>query len=125
MLRACHRILKPGGRIAFFVIATGDGLTADQAERVKEVGPEYALADPGYEDLMKEVGFRAVTIEDVSDQYLSTYRAWNRAWDREASEISNLIGAEEFADRQATRREEIAMIADGLLKRHLATGTRP
>ena len=51
MLRACRRILRPGGRTAFFTIHPATGLTATQRRRASRDGP-IAVAtarpnDPG------------------------------------------------------------------------------
>ena len=62
MLRACQRTLKPGGAIAFAVIAVSDGLTGRGLIAAIEAGPPHVEAGPGYPDLMAAAGFEDVTV---------------------------------------------------------------
>lgn len=53
-----------------------------------------------------------------------TLAAWVREWDAEAVELARMVGAHEFAERQATRRRAIDAAHSGLLRRYLITATR-
>ena len=76
MLRACHRVLRPGGSTAFAVIALTDGLEGDEAAAGIEAGPPFVDAGPGYSTLMAAAGFVDVAIADVTDEYHRTAQAW-------------------------------------------------
>lgn len=124
MLRATRRVLKPGGRVAFLVIAIADGLGAEQLDRALDVGPEYAAAGDGYPALLAGAGFNDVALVDVSDEYRMTQQAWIQEWDTEAAAISRLIGNKEFAERQERRRRALAGTEEGLLERWLISARR-
>lgn len=125
MLRACNRVLKPGGIIASFVIAVTYGLTDRETARAIEAGPSHVEAGPGYRALMVAAGFETVTETDITDDFLRTSLSWVREWDADAAEISPIMGADAFADHQADRRRAIESIERGLLRRYLIGGRKP
>ena len=121
MLRACSRVLKPGAPLSFFVVAAADGVSA----RDIEAGPEYVDAEPGYPLLMTAAGFDNVDLAEVTDEYAATLSTSIRARDAESAELEDLLGADEFAEGQSSRRQELAAVRDGLLVRYLISAVRP
>lgn len=124
MLRACHRILRPGGVLCFAVIGHADGLTDDETATAFGAGPDHADVGRGYPSLMATAGFDNMDVTDVTDAYLATLAAWVREWDVEAVELARIVGADEFVERQAKRRRAIGAARMGLLRRYLITATR-
>lgn len=94
-------------------------------EMATEAGPPYPDAGVGYEAMMEEVGFVDVQTEDVGDEFLDTTRAWVREWDAEAEAMKDVVGIEEFVERQSKRRLAASAIERGLLRRFLISGRRP
>ncbi|MCH8991958.1 MAG: hypothetical protein IIA44_09460, partial [Acidobacteria bacterium] len=47
------------------------------------------------------------------------------ARDAESAELEDLLGADEFAEGQSSRRQELAAVRDGLLVRYLISAVRP
>jgi hypothetical protein len=127
VLRASYRVLEPGGRTGFFVIAAAEHLTAKERARMVEddIGPEYLDAGPGYPALMGQAGFAQVEVHDVTPEYLATTEAWIRERAAEAEALRLLWGADRFEDRQASQMQSRQAAADGRLRRYLVTGTRP
>ena len=125
MLRACNRVLKAGGLISFGVIAVADDLSDDETDQAADAGPVHVEAGPGYPELMAAAGFESVELTDVSDEYLATSAAWVREWDAESVELEQLVGTDDFAERQTSRRQAIEAISDGLLGRYLISAIRP
>ena len=125
MLRACRRVLKPGGLISFLVIAVADGLPAEEIDRVLDVGPEHIGTGDGYPSLLQAAGFEGVDLVDVTDEYLATQAAWIHEWDTESFDLEQLLGADEFAERQSRRRRELATIRAGSMRRYLISAVRP
>ncbi|MCH8128495.1 MAG: hypothetical protein IIC70_01180 [Acidobacteria bacterium] len=121
MLRACSRVLKPGALLSFFVVAAADGVSA----RDIAAGPEYVDAEPGYPLLMTAAGFDNVDLAEVTDEYAATLSTSIRARDAESAELEDLLGADEFAEGQSSRRQELAAVRDGLLVRYLISAVRP
>ncbi len=125
MLRACHRVLRPGGRLSFLVIAVAAGLTSQESHRAHAAGPARVGAGDGYASLLDHAGYRDIVVRDVSAAYRSTAAAWIREWDSERAELERLLGVEAFAERQSSRRHALAVIDEGLLGRYLFTAARP
>jgi hypothetical protein len=125
VLRASSRVLKPGGPLSFLVIAVADGLSAAETNIALDAGPEHIDAGPGYLALMDAAGFEDVEVIDVTGEYLVTLTAWIREWDADSTELEQLMGVEEFAERQTRRRKALATARDGLLQRYLISATRP
>jgi SAM-dependent methyltransferase len=124
VLRACLRVLRPSGVLCFAVIAHADGLIGDEAAEALAAGPDYADSGPGYERLMATAAFQDVDVSDATDAYLVTLEAWVREWDAEATKLARVVGADEFAERQAKRRRAIRAVRAGLLRRYIITATR-
>ena len=111
--------------ISFLVIAVADGLSVAETDVALDAGPEHIDAGPGYPALMDAAGFEDVEVIDVTDDYLATLAAWIRAWDADSTELQQLIGVDEFTERQMRRRQAHATARDGLLRRCLISARRP
>ena len=111
--------------MGFHAIVTVDGLSGPELERVLETAPDDSRANPGYVEMMEMAGFVDVEVTDTSDEYAAAMAAWVDAWDDEADEIGPLVGEEEFDRRQRSRRRNIELVGEGLLKRVFVTGRKP
>ena len=111
--------------MAFHAIVTVDGLAGPELERVLETAPDDSPANPGYLDMMALAGFVDVEMTDTSDEYAAAMAAWVDAWDDDANEIGPLVGKKEFDQRQTSRRRNIELVGEGLLKRVFVTGRKP
>ena len=125
MLRAIKRVLKPGGRHAFFVIQLRDGLTSEEATRAIDVGREYLPAGPGYLALLEQAGYTDIVAEDVTDQYLATLHDWVREWRRARDELIDLHGESEFQDRVSRWTSAADLVEEGLLQRFFYASSVP
>ena len=125
MLRATHRVLKRGGRLAFTVLAFRDGITDDEIARTGTLAPELFDAGPGYPTLLEQAGFADVAVDDVTPVYRETVAAWIRAWRDEGEGIEELVGTEEYEERRDRMNVALAAIDEGLRKRYLVTGVKP
>ena len=118
-----HRLLRPGGRLAFTTIHTPDGLTPEQHELAGVSGPPaVAGADPA--ELLAKAGFDNVREWDVTDDYLATSQAWRASRLRHRDALRPLDPAT-FDDRVERGAREAAALRDGLLRRTLYVATRP
>lgn len=124
MLRASHRVLKPGATTVFAVIAVGHDLNPDQREEAIAAGPPNVDTDLAYPDLMRTTGFEHVETTDVTREYLETLTAWWDEWETESVELRRIVGNDDFNERQANRMRTIRAIEDGLLRRYLISGVR-
>ena len=123
VLRACHRLLRPGGRLAFTTIHVADDLDPRQRRRAVRAGPWQVATRRPYPELVVQAGFDDVVAIDVTEAYARTQRDWLEANESRAADVRRLISSQEFETAQADRRSARAAIDAGLLRRSLITAT--
>jgi len=124
VLRACKRLLRPGGRTAFFTIHPAPGLTRAQRRRASRDGPVAVAATRSHRQLLASARFTDIAEVDYTAEFAATTRAWIAHHDAHRTAVVQLIGEEAFAQRQSERRAQLAAIDDGLLRRSLLIATR-
>ncbi len=72
---------------------------------------------------MSAARFTDVSVNDVTDDFLGTARGWLAEFNRHESEIKQVLGAQNWEDRQVDRTAMIDVVEEGLLRRHVVTGT--
>lgn len=125
VLRACHGLLRPGGRMAFTTIHVAPDLDARRHRRAVRAGPVQVATRRPYPELVAQAGFQDVVAHDVTPDYARTQRAWLDGNESKAAEVRRLISDRDFALAQADRRVAQAAIDEGLLRRSLITASRP
>jgi cyclopropane fatty-acyl-phospholipid synthase-like methyltransferase len=123
VLRAGRRLLRPGGRLAFFTISVADGLSAADRRRAAAAGPP-SPDGPHLSDLLGRAGFTDVDEVDVTADYLTTSRAWLAARLRHRDAVRP-VDPQMYDDRLDKGRASIAAIEDGLLRRSLHVARTP
>ncbi|MDX2378613.1 MAG: hypothetical protein QNM02_02500 [Acidimicrobiia bacterium] len=124
MLRACRRILRRDGRLAFLTIEPAPHLSERRRRQAHHWGPPAVAVPTSYASMLHTVGFSEIAVLDVTDEYRQTQQRWIDATDRREEEIRGLIGDEEYDDRQRTRADTVQAIDDGLLCRTLYSAAR-
>lgn len=117
MLRACKRLLRPDGRLAFFTIEVTPGLPPDLHRRAVAAGPPTP-AGPDIAGLLHQAGFVDVHTEERTADYLDTAKAWLAARLRHRDEMRPIDPAV-YDDRIADNQAAIPAIEQGLLRRML------
>lgn len=124
MLRASRRLLKPGGRLAFFTIHAAPDLDAAGRRLARRYGPTLVNSRSDYVSMLERVGFRGVRAIDVTREYLRISRAWNAARARHAAGLRNQVGEARFHEMERDSRMNIAGIEMELLRRSLFVAIR-
>ena len=124
VLRACRRLLRPAGRLAFTTIHVAPDLDAAQHRRAVRAGPWQVATRRPYPELVVQAGFGDVVDIDLTEDYARTQQAWLEANESRSEDVRHLTSDAEFATAQADRRAAQAAIEEGLLRRSLITATR-
>ena len=124
MLRACRRVLRAGGRVAYYNIFVPPGLPKHLHRRALRAG-STAVGSRGISqmDLLRRAGFTSIRETDFSAEFLATARAWFESRQNRESELRASLGDSWFEERQADSREMIPAIEEGLLRRSLFVAT--
>lgn len=125
VLRACRRLLRPGGRLAFTTIFVAPGLDPQRQRDAQRAGPVHVTARRPYPELVGQAGFVDVIEVDVTTEYERTQRDWYEAAEQRAAELRTVISDTQLAEAQADRRLTLDAIGAGLLRRSLFIATRP
>jgi cyclopropane fatty-acyl-phospholipid synthase-like methyltransferase len=123
VLRACRRLLRPDGRLAFTTIYVTPGLDRARHRRAVRAGPFHVAARRPYPELVVQAGFTDVVDIDVTEDYARTQQAWCDATESRAEQLRTLMSASEHAAARADRRLTRSAIAEGLLRRSMITAT--
>lgn len=117
-LRECRRVMAPHGVMAFGIIATAPGISAERLAELDRVGNEYVYSPRPYAEMLQDAGFDA-EFEDVTDEFRHLADKLFRARRSRREELVGLWGAEE-AHSMIERSELNRDAADaGDLVRHL------
>lgn len=124
VVRECRRLLRPGGRLAFYTIHTASGLNRQERARAHRSGPWAVASTHAPAELLRRAGFVEVTAIDETDEFRETANAWIDQWDHHRAALADLYGETEFDTRQQERRVQLKAVDDGLLRRSLVIGIR-
>jgi hypothetical protein len=125
VLRGSRRLLRPGGRTAFFTIYPASGLDAGQRRRASRDGPSAVATARTHTELLDAAGFTDINETDYTAEFADITRTWIEQWDAHHDELASLLGPQAVADRQVERRGQLRAIQDGILRRALFSARRP
>lgn len=115
-------MLRPNGRMAYLTIVVTPGLSKTDHRNAVRLGPRAVDSSAPEATLMKRAGFRDVEVTDVTHDYLEVARAWQTQFFRHGEELKQILGEQEWEERQSDRQGMIRGIEEGLLQRLLVTG---
>lgn len=121
MLRACKRVVVPGGPIVFDVVSVSDRVE-DRSDLADDYG--FVATDVPYVDLLAEVGFTGIGMMDTTAGYMTVARRWLAAARELEPELRSAMGDAVFEDKLASREGSFSLLETGELGRTLywATG---
>ena len=124
VLRACHRVLKPEGRIAYYTIYVPSDLSAADYRRITKFWPAAATARRSPSEMLESAGFTDVDETDVTKQYRVTARGWLEGRRRHYDELEQAMGEATLDGKIQEGEMTLASLKDGLLRRSLLTARR-
>lgn len=124
MLRACARLLRPGGRTALFTITVAEGLDAAMHRRAARAGPRAVVSRYPTGDLLRRAGYVDVRELDVTEDYRRTAEGWLVQTEKHRDGL-RVVDPAAYDERVTDLREAVAAITDGLLRRTLLVATAP
>ncbi len=124
MLRACRRLLRPSGRIAYFTITVAPDLPAARHRRAVRDGPRAVASTRPQDELLRRAGFVDVSETDATDEYLRTSEALVVENERHLEQLRAPDPAT-FDQRLTDQRAMVVALREGLLRRSLLVGSRP
>lgn len=125
MLRASRRLLRPGGRTAFFTIHPTPGLGSRLRRRAHRDGPVAVASHLTGRELLDRAGFVDVEETDCTPEFVAVAQAWVDQCEANRDALAELLGADEVDQRQTERRIQLQAVRDGLLRRSLHVATSP
>ncbi len=124
-MRACKRVLRKGGRTAFFTAHVTPGLSKRDQRRAVRAGPRAVASRRDHSSLLRAAGFIEIEELGVTDEFLATAERWLRFSRQHERELRALQGAPAFDEQQLDREAILGAIREGLLSRSLFVATRP
>ena len=124
MLRECKRVLKPGGRIAGYVIHIPAGVTEAQERRAAELGPSDVTAPALPEVLTQAAGLTIMVTEDVTDAFRATCAALAAARRDLAEELRAEEGDDFYEEERRKKNAMLQGIDEGILRRSLGVANK-
>ena len=125
MLRAARRLLRTGGRTAFFNIYMPRDVPLARRRMARAAAPKYGSLRVDHTTLMRSAGFVDVKELDRTPEYAETLRSWYDRYEEHRVEVIALISRETFEERQRDRLAAIAALEAGYQRRVLVLGVNP
>jgi len=119
VLQECRRVLAPGGRMVFSVIAVSPGLPPDDHAQGEAAGPPFIGSPAAYPDLLREAGWKVAMRTDFTARYMQRIRTTLREQEANAADLIALRGEEDVAQSRARHSATLAALERGLITREV------
>jgi hypothetical protein len=125
VLRACRRLLRPGGHTAFFTIYIPAGLSRAERRHAMMAGPPAVSTRHDHHTLLATAGFGDIAETDVTADFSSTLHVWLEYASEREPDLRRAMGDELFDARRSDRRIQSAAVDAGVLRRSLFVADKP
>ena len=119
VLRECNRVLKPGGRMAGYLIHTPAPPNSAAAARAHELGPSNTAGPATPAELALQAGFTVLAYQDETAAFRDTCVAFLDARRALETELRAEEGDAFYAEELAKKETMLMGIDKGLLQRAL------
>jgi phosphoethanolamine N-methyltransferase len=123
VLESCKQMTRKGGRMVFTVISLAANLSREERRKTMEVAPEFVESDTDYLTLLAQTGWTVLDSQDLTLAHAASCRRLVKAEKEHEDDVVAIIGAPEYANRQARWASKIPALEDGLLRRELFVAT--
>lgn len=125
MLRACHDLLKPGGRLAFSVIYIRPGVDERAYRRAARARGRGVATRSTPAELLRAAGFVDVRETDVTPAFARTTRAYLDTSCELHDQLTREWGDASLAQSMDHWRKSLAVTEEGILCRGIFSARRP
>ncbi len=116
LLADAHRVLAPGGRIAFTDWIAGEGYDADAADLMREgITAQDVATVARYRALLADAGFGDVSVHDLSADWVPILQSRRDMYDRLRTEALERTGVDEHADYCRFYHAFVGLVESGVL----------
>ena len=117
LLQESRRVARDNAIMHFSVILPAQGLVQSEHEKVLATGPPFIGVDGSYSELLQATGWRVAECQDVTAEYRnSLQRLVDGIYDNE-KELADLLGEDELIAKREHRKDQIALITNGSMRR--------
>ena len=119
VLESCNRVIRKGGRMVFTVISLAANLSREKRIQTMEVAPEFVESETDYLTMLAQTGWTVLDHQDLTSAHAASCRRLVSAEQEHEDGVVAIIGAAEYARRQARWISKIPALDAGLLQREL------
>ena len=119
VLKACRRVVRPGGKMVFSVILVSPELSAADYEQAVAGGPAFVETAVSYPTMLRRAGWEITHHVDLTPAFLLSVGRMLQLEEARAEEIEQVMGETRAAEQFARRRASLHALERGLLRREL------
>jgi SAM-dependent methyltransferase len=117
LLQESRRVAGDKARMHFSVILPAEGLPQPEHEKVLETGPPFIGVEGNYSELLRSAGWQVLDCQDVTAEYRNSLQRLVDGIHENEKELADLLGANELIAKREHREDQIALIANGSMRR--------
>lgn len=117
LLQESRRVAHDNAIMHFSVILPAEGLVQSEHEKVLATGPPFIGVDGSYSELLQATGWRVAECQDVTAEYRNSLQRLVDGICENEKELSDLLGEDELIAKREHRKDQIALISNGSMRR--------
>lgn len=117
LLQESRRVAQDNARMHFSVILPSEGLPQPELEKVLATGPPFIGVDGNYSELLQAAGWQVADCQDVTAEYRKSLQRLIDGIHENEKELADLLGEDDLIAKREHREDQIALIANGSMRR--------